>query len=362
MNRPIRAVIDTKNLAHNLSVLKSKAAERFFWAVVKANSYGHGLLNLLDAYDQYADGLALLEPSTAKAVREKGWTKPILLIEGFFAAEDLDIVDQYDIQTVVHNDRQIQWLSEKNFSHKIKVHVKCNTGMNRLGFLPEKIDEAVNALNSIPNIEVVDVLAHFANSEITYKDDAPVSVPEQLSRLEMLRGKYKMCLSNTSAILWHPEAKDCAVRAGVAMYGVSPDGSINSEELNIKTVMTFESEVIAFQNLKVGDSCGYGSAFTAQRPTRLAVIACGYADGYPRMNVPGRVVVVNGKRAPVIGNVSMDMMTIDVTDIDGVELGSKVELWGPQLPVNEVAKVFKTIGYELLCDVNERVPRIYKRD
>ena len=154
------------------------------------------------------------------------------------------------------------------------------------------------------------------------------------------------------------EAGDEAVRAGIAMYGVSPDGNISSASLGIDPVMTLESEIIAFQDLQPGEACGYGSKFIAHRPTRLAVVACGYADGYPRKDNPHREVVVEGKKVPVIGNVSMDMLTIDVTDQPNARLGSKVEIWGKNLPVNEVAKGFGTIGYELLCDVNQRVPRV----
>ena len=166
-----------------------------------------------------------------------------------------------------------------------------------------------------------------------------------------------MCLSNTGGILWH-EAGDEAVRAGIAMYGVSPDGNVSSASLGIEPVMTLESEIIAFQDLQPGEACGYGSKFIAHRPTKLAVVACGYADGYPRKDNPHREVVVEGKRVPVIDNVSMDMLTIDVTDQPKARLGSKVEIWGKELPVNEVAKGFGTIGYELLCDVNQRVPRV----
>lgn len=359
MPRPIKAVINKKALAHNLSILKKKAQNRFFWSVVKANAYGHGLLNLLDVFEGYADGLALLEPKCAVQVRQAGWKKPVLLIEGFFDPTDLPILEQYELETLVHNERQIRWLTEYSFSKKIRVHVKCNTGMNRLGFRPDQIAEVIKRLEEIPNIEVVDILAHFANSEISYPMDQRVSVEKQLKNLDVLRGLKPMCLSNTGAILWHPQASDAAVRAGIAMYGVSPDASISNAELEIRPVMTLESEIMAFQDMQVGEACGYGSTFVATRPTKLAVVACGYADGYPRAKSGERYALVRGQKAPIIGNVSMDMLTIDVTDIKAVALSDKVVFWGEELPVNEVASWFSTIGYELLCDVNERVPRIY---
>ena len=358
MTRPIKAIIDTQALLQNLDLLRTKASDRFFWAVVKADAYGHGLIGLLPFFNQKVDGLALLDPSEAVAVREAGWDKPVLLIEGIFEETDVAIAQQFDLETLIHEDRQIEWLRNAHLTKTLRVHVKCNTGMNRLGFRPEKILEAVERLKAIPHVEVVDILAHFANAEITYPQNNPVSVSEQLAALSELRGKEKFCLSNTGAILWHPEACDCAVRAGIAMYGLSPDNNISSKELGIIPVMTLESKIIAIQHLRPGEAVGYGSKFIAQRPTRLAVVACGYADGYPRKPGKDRRVLVEGKIAPIVGNVSMDMLTIDITDVERAGLDSKVIFWGRELPVNDVAAGFDTIGYELLCDVSKRVARV----
>lgn len=359
MTRPIRAIIDTHALDKNLALLRAKSGKRFLWGVVKANAYGHGLIGLLPTFDNWVDGLALLDPKEGVEIRKEGWAKPVLLIEGVFAPSDYDIADEYGFETLIHNERQIEWLAQTERKNTLRVHVKCNTGMNRLGFRPEQIPSVLFRLNQIPKVEVVDLVAHFANAELTYPKEAPVTVSQQLHALDSLRGLLPMCLSNTGGILWH-EAGDEAVRAGIAMYGVSPDGNISSQQLGVEPVMTMETEVIAFQNLKVGEACGYGSKFIAERQMRIAVLACGYADGYPRKAGTERYVVIEGKKAPVIGNVSMDMMTIDVTDLPEVKLGSKVELWGKNLSVNDVARAFGTIGYELLCDVNQRVPRILK--
>lgn len=357
MTRPIRALIDTYALDKNLSMLRAKSGNRFLWGVVKANAYGHGLIGLLPTFDNWVDGLALLDPKEGEDIRKAGWAKAVLLIEGVFAPSDINIADEYGFETVIHNERQVEWLEKAELKNTLRVHLKCNTGMNRLGFRPDAIPQVLFRLNNIPRVEVVDLLAHFANAEVTYGKDKPVTVQNQLSALAQLRGLLPMCLSNTGGILWH-EAGDEAVRAGIAMYGVSPDGNVSSPSLGIDPVMTLESEIIAFQDLQPGEACGYGSKFIAHRPTKLAVVACGYADGYPRKDNPHREVAVEGKRVPVIGNVSMDMLTIDVTDLPNVRLGSKVEIWGKNLPVNEVAKGFGTIGYELLCDVNQRVPRV----
>lgn len=357
MSRPIRALINTRALENNLELLRAKSGSRFLWGVVKADAYGHGLIALLPSFDNWVDGLALLDPKEGVEVRKAGWAKPILLIEGIFCPEDLKAADEYGLETVIHNERQLKWLLEADLKNNIRVHIKCNTGMNRLGFRPQDIPSVLFKLNMIPKVEVVDLLAHFANAEKTYPEGKPVSVDKQLNELISLRGLLPMCLSNTGGILWH-ESGDDAVRAGIAMYGVSPDENISSEELGIEPVMTLETEIIAIQHLQPGEATGYGSKFIAERPTRLAVIACGYADGYPRRPAARREVLVEGKKAPIAGNVSMDMIAVDVTDVPEAELGSKVVLWGKGLPVNDVAKEFGTIGYELLCDVNRRVPRV----
>ncbi len=360
MTRPIRAVIDSSALLRNIECLREKAGARFFWAVVKADAYGHGLIGLLPVFDKAVDGLALLDPSEGVQARKAGWRKPILLIEGVFSEADIQTASEYDFETLIHQERQIEWLECAQLKKPLRVHVKCNTGMNRLGFRPDRIQGVLERLQAIPNVVVADILAHFANAELTYPQDRPVTVEKQLAALQALRAYGNMCLSNTGAILWHPEALDHAVRAGIAMYGVSPDGNITSEALGVEPVMNFESEIMALQDLEVGEAVGYGSKFIAQRPTRLAIVACGYADGYPRKSGKDRKVFVEGRFAPVVGNVSMDMLTIDVTDVPQAGLGSRVVFWGRELSVNEAAASFDTIGYELLCAVAKRVPRVLK--
>ncbi len=359
MPRPMKALISKGALSHNLQVLKAKAGERFFWAVVKANAYGHGLIPLLDVFDKYSDGLALLLPSDAEECRRAGWTKPIILIEGIFSPEDLEVADVENLEVVVHSRTQIDWITRQNRKNTLAVHIKCNSGMNRLGFRPGEIPTIFDTLSRLPKVKVVDIVSHFANAEITYDLEKPVSVPKQLSELQALRKLCPMCLSNTGALLWHPAAEDHAVRPGIAIYGVSPDMSITESKLDLIPVMTLQSAIIGIQNMKVGEHCGYGSKFRAERPTRLAVVACGYADGYPRKQGKWREVFIEGKRAPLIGNVSMDMLAIDVTDIPQASVGSTVEFWGRNISVNDVAASFGTIGHELICGVTARVPRIY---
>ena len=364
MTRPIRALIDTYALEKNLSLLRAKSGNRFLWGVVKANAYGHGLIGLLPTFDNWVDGLALLDPKEGVDIRKAGWAKAVLLIEGIFAASDIEMADEYGFETVIHNERQIEWLEKAELKNTLRVHLKCNTGMNRLGFRPEAIPQVLFRLNNIPKVEVVDLLAHFANAEVTYGQDKPVTVQNQLSALTQLRGLLPMCLSNTGGILWH-EAGDEAVRAGIAMYGVSPDGNISSASLGIDPVMTLESEIIAFQDLQPGEACGYGSKFIAHRPTRLAVVACGYADGYPRLLHDHADMLVCGKRARVVGRVCMDQLMLDVTDIPEAEVGMTDTIFGKDgentITVDELASFNSTIHYEMVWLVGKRVPRIYLR-
>lgn len=357
MPRPIEAVIDRKAFRHNLAVIRGLAGDRFLWAVSKANSYGHGLGPLIPSLDK-ADGIAVLDIKEAILARAEGWQKPLFLIEGFFDASDLEIVDNLDLEILVHSNWQIRELAEHKFSHPVKTHIKVNTGMNRLGFRPMELDMAVNALRAIPAISLEDIVTHFANAENDYPMDGVCSVAFQARQFASCSG-FPSCLANSAAILWHPEISGRAVRAGIVMYGVSPSGSTTSEDLGLVPVMTLNTKILSIHVIEKGEAIGYGSRYIAQKRVKIAVIACGYADGYPRQRSENRHVLVRGLPAPIVGSISMDMITIDVTDIPDAEPGDLVELWGKDLPVNEVAALHDTIGYELLANLNERVPRRY---
>lgn len=359
MARPIYAEIDIDALRHNLSVMRSKADGRTLWAVVKANAYGHGLENAVKAFAD-ADGLATIDLCDAKRARDAGWNKRILLLEGFFDEDDIAPLQQLKVETVVHSPWQIDVL-RKSAVKDVRCHIKVNSGMNRLGFLPIEVDTVYQQLSAIDGVKVLGVVTHFANAEPSYLADAPASVGRQLTRMGRLAHNYEgACMANSAGILWHPEVGGDGVRAGVALYGVSPDSHISSRELGIIPAMTLSAKIIAIQQISKGESVGYGSRWTASRPSRIAVVACGYADGYPRSMPDGAPVWVEGQRAPLVGAVSMDMLEIDVTDIPKADLGSVVELWGKNLPVNEVAAACGTIGYELICALARRVPVVVK--
>lgn len=356
MPRPIAATIHMGALRHNLQRMREAAKGRTLWAVVKANAYGHGLLRAARAFEE-ADGLALIDLCDAQKVREQGWTKRILLLEGFFDESDLPLLEKFDIETIVHNRYMIEILKAHAPFKSLKVHIKINSGMNRLGFLATE-EEGVRAeLEAIEGVRVMGVVTHFANAEPTYEADKPATVSLQLSRMRQIepRPEY-LCMANSAATLWQDDVKGDAVRAGVALYGASPDSHYTSEDLDIRPAMTLSAKILAIQNVPAGEAIGYGSRFVTHRDSRIAVVACGYADGYPRSTPDGTPTYVEGKIAPIAGAISMDMLTIDVTDVPEAQLGSEVELWGSHIPVNEVARRCGTIGYELLCAIALRVP------
>lgn len=360
MTRPIKVLINKEALSSNLMLLKEKMPNSFLWAVVKADAYGHGLYSLLDVFNLYCDGLAVLDIPQALEVRRLGWQKSILLIEGFFSADDISHAISNKIELVIHSDWQIELLKKNPEKGNLKVHIKCNSGMNRLGFNPEEVEGVKNRLEEIPGIEVITLVSHFANSDLLpdQKNDV-VTVENQLRAIGNKGELLKLCLCNSGGILWYPDTNSQAVRAGIAMYGVSPNPEIKEESLGLKPVMTLKTKVIAIREIGPGDSVGYGSKFKANKKMRLAVLACGYADGYPRSISEDAWVGILGKKCRLIGAVSMDMMSVDISEVPEVEIGTEAEIWGEFPKVNQVGLWANTIGYELLTKLNKRVEKIY---
>ncbi len=362
MPRPITATIHLSALRHNYDIARQHGGTAKVWAVVKANAYGHGLAFAVRAL-QDADGLALVEVDGAIKIRELGWTKPVLLLEGFFHASDVPLVAQHQIDVAVHCNEQIALLEQAEFAADvgagalIRVHLKVNTGMNRLGFKPGDIAAAYQRLTAIKAVQVVDLMMHFANADDEFNPGLPLA--EQLRRFGQAQtalhgAKIEFSLSNSAANLLHDEIKNDWVRAGIMLYGGSP-GAAQASSFGLLPAMTLRSELIAIQDVEAGESVGYGSRFVAAKAMRIGVVACGYADGYPRHAVDGTPVLVNGLRTTMVGRVSMDMITVDVTDIADAQVGSVVTLWGQGLPIDDVARAADTIGYELMCAVAQRV-------
>ncbi|MEN9724744.1 MAG: Alanine racemase [Pseudomonadota bacterium] len=349
--RPIQATIHLSALAHNLNIAKAKAPKAKVMAVIKANGYGHGLLNAALGLKQ-ADGFAVLSLDEALALRSAGYQQTILLLEGAFSAEELPAISQHQISLVVHCDAQIDMLCKAQLPHPVSVHLKLNTGMNRLGFSPNDFPAALARLTACHHVANITLMTHFATADESLGITQPLALFNQVAK-DLV---FPKSLANSATILRFPEAHGDWVRAGIMLYGSSPTASCVAESFDLKAVMQLSSKILAVQNLEAGDSLGYGHQFTATKKTRIGVVACGYADGYPRHAPNGTPIAVAGRLTRTLGRVSMDMMFADITDIPEADIGSSVELWGAQVPIDQVAQAAGTISYELLCAVATRVP------
>lgn len=357
MPRPISAVIDLAALRRNLALARRHARGRFVWAVVKANAYGHGLERAVRAFAE-AGGLALLDLQEAQRARDAGWSRPILLLEGCFDADDLETASSKKLTVVVHKSSQIDMLERAHLPAPIDVYLKLNTGMNRLGFDSREAHAAYSRVKACANVAQLTLMTHFANADRAASASGPIEVAEQLTTLQSISGDWPepRSFANSAALFLRPEVRGDSVRPGIALYGAATDESHTAAELGVVPAMTLQSRLIAIQNLKAGQAVGYGSRFLALRPIRIGVVACGYADGYPRHAPDGTSVLVDGVRVPIAGRVSMDLITVDLTLAPRATVGSDVELWGKNLPIDEVANVCGTVGYELMCALPPRVP------
>jgi alanine racemase len=353
MPRPIRAIFDLAAFARNLGVARAHAGGACVWAVTKANAYGHGLARARRALDA-ADGFALLDLDEAVRLREARVGKPILLLEGFFAPADLAPIAAHALAVVIHSDEQLAMLEATAVAARLDVYVKVNTGMNRLGFPPEAVRAVLARLNATGRVATVTLMTHFADA------DGPAGVAEQLERFEAAtRGLgLPRSLANSAALLRHPQARGDWVRPGIMLYGCSPFADESAQALGLAPVMTLASELIAVRQIAAGDRVGYSGTFAAHRAMRVGVVACGYADGYPRHAPTGTPVLVAGRRTRTVGRVSMDMLTVDLDGIPEAGVGTPVTLWGEGLSCDEVAAAAGTVSYELLCALAARVPQV----
>ena len=353
MSRPLVAVIDTAALQHNFSVARAAVPHAKIFSVVKANAYGHGLERARHAFSA-AEGMALIEIENAIRLREAGWEKPILLLEGFFDPQDIDTVLAHNLELTVHNTAQIEMLEHATLRQPLVVHLKMNTGMSRLGFLPQALRAAYERLRAIPAVQTIKFMTHFANAEVM--KGAVMPIEEQVRRFELatagLQGERN--LSNSGAVLLHSALKTDWVRPGIMLYGATPGGK-TAESFGLKPAMTLKSQIIALQDLEKGDAVGYGSLFVADKPMKIGVVACGYADGYPRCAPSGTPILVDGVRTRLVGRISMDMLTVDLTPVPQAHVGSDVIIWGEGMPIDEVAQACGTVGYELMCALSLRV-------
>lgn len=364
MPRPILATIHTAALQHNLARVRRAAPDAKAWAVVKANAYGHGIERVFEGL-RGADGFALLDLQEAERVRKLGWRGPILLLEGVFEPRDLELCSRLGLWHAVHCDEQIDWLAAHKTQVPHRVFLKMNSGMNRLGFTPQRYRSAWARLSALPQVDEISLMTHFSDA------DGPRGIAHQMAAFaaatQDLPGERSV--SNSAATLRH--AQDAGVRAdwvraGIVLYGSAPDfPEHDSAHWDVQPTMTLSTRLLAVQQLQAGDTVGYGSRFTAEGPLAIGVAACGYADGYPRHCDTGTPVLVNGVRTRLVGRVSMDMVTVDLTPLQqagmALGLGTEVTLWGRAsngavLPIDEVAQAAGTVGYELMCALAPRVP------
>jgi alanine racemase len=363
MPRPIRATISAGALTHNFSVARRHTSARAagggkpakIWAVLKANAYGHGVERAARALEA-ADGFAVLDFQEAARLRLAGSAKPILMLEGVFKPQDLPLVAKYGLTPVIHNAEQVEMLRLAKLDADLDVYLKLNTGMNRLGFTVENLRAAYNALRLHPQVRTITAMTHFADA------DGPGGVQAQLGWFEEMTAQIEglagapRSLANSAALVRFPETHADWVRPGILLYGCSPFADRSAAALDLRPVMTLSSELIATQHLQPGERIGYGFSYEAVGEMTIGVVACGYADGYPRHAPSGTPVLVNGKRTRTVGRVSMDMICVDISDMPEAYIGSPVTLWGEGLSADEVAAAAGTLSYELLCALAPRVP------
>lgn len=361
INRPILASIRTEAFRHNLNRVRELAPESKIWSVIKAKAYGHGLEGAFSGLES-SDGFALLDIEDAQWLRTHGWQGRILLLEGLFHEDEVPIAAELRCDLVVHCETQLRWLEAftPHSGHPMNVFLKLNSGMNRLGFTPEQYRTAFHRLHATGYR--MHHMTHFANAD---QVDGLPSVGAQMECfMTSTEGLEAPCsMGNSAAILWHRNAIGDWARPGIMLYGASPTGQhADIAHAQLEPVMQLCSEIIDIQDIKKGERVGYGGRYQAPENMRIGVVACGYADGYPRHAQDGTPVWVQvadgalGVVCPLVGQVSMDMLTIDLRAVPAATVGSRVELWGCHVPVDDVAQNSGTIGYELLCALAPRVP------
>ena len=353
MTRPIRVEINHSALRHNYFQSRQHATGRSALAVIKADAYGHGALGCARALADIADGFALLNIEDAIALRQAGIQQAITLLEGPFDRAEVQAMAEYRIAGAIHSPHQIAWLQEGSLAQPVEVWLKINSGMNRLGFRPEQAAAVIQQLQALPQVTLSTIMTHFATAD----DDRGVAAQWQRFAPVAAASGLAISAANSAAVFRHPHTHGDIVRPGITLYGCSPFADCHGAALGLHTTMTLSADIIAMQQLQAGETVGYGLNFQAEEPMRIGIVACGYADGYPRIAANGSPVMVEGQRSGTVGRVSMDMLVVDLTHIPAATIGSRVELWGPNVAIEAVAAAAGTIGYELMCAIAPRVPR-----
>jgi alanine racemase len=353
--RPARALIDLQALRHNYQLAREVTGAKAL-AVIKADAYGHGAVRCAQALQEQADGFAVACIEEALQLREAGIGGPILLLEGFFEADELALIEQQDLWCVVHSLWQLELIERSVVRKPLTVWLKLDSGMHRVGLHPADYQAAYRRLLASGKVAKIVLMSHFARAD---ELDCPRST-EQLAVFEQARQGLvaEVSLRNSPAVLGWPQVPSDWVRPGIMLYGASPFEEAQVVAAQLQPVMTLESKIISVRELPVGEPVGYGARFVTERPTRVGVVAMGYADGYPRHAPTGTPVLIDGRPSRLIGRVSMDMLCVDLSDLPGTGLGSRVELWGKRILASDVAACAETIPYQLFCNLR-RVPLLY---
>ncbi|OWJ95482.1 alanine racemase [Pseudomonas sp. A46] len=353
--RPARALIDLEALRHNYRLAREVSGARAL-AVVKADAYGHGAARCAQALEDEADGFAVACIEEALELRAAGIRKPVLLLEGFFEADELELIQEHEFWTVVHSGWQLEAIERASIGKPLTVWLKMDSGMHRVGLHPAEYRDAYQRLSASGKVAKIVLMSHFARAD---ELDSSSSA-EQVAVFEEARAGLvaDVSLRNSPAVLGWPQVPSDWVRPGIMLYGATPFEVAHPLAERLQPVMTLESKIISVRELPAGQPVGYGARFVTERPTRVGVVAMGYADGYPRHAPTGTPVAIDGQPSRLIGRVSMDMLTVDLTDLPQAGLGSRVELWGKQVLASEVAMAAGTIPYQIFCNLR-RVPLVY---
>jgi alanine racemase len=358
MTRPTRAAIDLDALRHNFAVARALAGAARTVAVIKANGYGHGAVAVARALAGAAPALGVASVEEAQELRESGISTPIVLLEGVFDPHEMALVDRLALAMVVHSREQLEWVRAARPTRPLTCWLKLDSGMHRLGFTADTFAAAHAALAQCPQVGQVVLMTHLARAD---EPDHPYTNRQLALFAQVCNGMAEpRSLASSAGLLAWPAAIADWVRPGIMLYGASPLPPAHPAAARLRPVMTLESALIAVRDLKAGESIGYGGRFVCERPTRVGVVAAGYADGYPRHAPDGTPVAVNGQLTRLIGRVSMDMLTVDLTALPHARSGDPVELWGAQISANAVAAASDTIAYQLFTGVTRRVPRLYR--
>ncbi|MCF5706096.1 alanine racemase [Pseudomonas syringae] len=353
--RPARALVDLQALRHNYQLARESAGAKAL-AVIKADAYGHGAVRVAQALETLADGFAVACIEEALELRAAGITAPVLLLEGFFEADELELIARHDLWAVVHSMWQLEAIEQARLSKPLTVWLKLDTGMHRVGLYPHEYRTAYERLLATGKVASIVLMSHFARA-----DELGCSASDdQVAVFEAARQglSAETSLKNSPAVLGWPAIKSDWVRPGIMLYGATPFNESQALADRLQPVMTLESKIISVREVAVGEPVGYGATFVTDRPSRIGVVAMGYADGYPRHAPSGTPVFIDGQASRLVGRVSMDMLSVDLTECPQAGLGSRVELWGKQVLASDVAAQAGTIPYQIFCNLR-RVPRVY---